>query len=179
MSKVSTTSWILHNLALATSIGGTLFGQGAFQPALEKDVDDEAQRGQISDDAWSRYSWLNLTAHGVVAATWLAGRTLLSGREVSGKARALTRAKDVLVVASLLTGVASVIVGKTLGEKTKNQRDQGTGDADPSIDGLRRTVKTLGMANIAANAATGAVTTMLSMEGAKSLPFAAISRLLP
>ncbi|HEY0252351.1 MAG TPA: hypothetical protein VGC41_12540 [Kofleriaceae bacterium] len=178
MSKVSTTSWILHNLALATSIGGTLFGQGAFQPALEKDVEDEQQRARVSDDAWSRYSWWNLASHGLVAVTWLAGRTLLSGREVSGKARALTHVKDVLVVASLLTGVSSVIVGKTLGEKAKAQQDEGR-TSDATVDGLRRAVKTLGIANIAANAATGAVTTMLSMEGAKSLPFAAISRLLP
>src|SRR3569833_41595 len=69
MSKLSTSAWILHNLGLATSIGGNLFGQGAIQPALAKDVEDEQQRAQISDDAWSRFSWWNLAAHDVVATT--------------------------------------------------------------------------------------------------------------
>jgi len=177
MSTLSTTSWILHNLGIATSLGGNLFGQGALQPALEKDVDDKEQRAQISDDAWSRYSWWNLAAHGVVAATWFAGRTMLSGREVSGKARALTRVKDVLVVASLATGISSVVVGKVLGAKAKRQRE--TGGDDAQVKTLRTAVKVLGAANIASNAALGAVTTTLSMEAAKSLPFAAVSRLLP
>lgn len=178
MSKLSTTSWILHNLGLATSIGGTLFGQGAFQPALAKDVDDERQRAQISDDAWSRYSWWNLAAHGVVAATWLAGRTLLSGREVSSKSRTLTVVKDALVVASLATGIASVVIGKTLGEKVKNRREDGSG-TDEEVDRLRKAVRTVGAVNIATNAAMGAVTTTLAMESGRSLPFAAVARLLP
>lgn len=177
MSKFSTTSWILHNLGLATAIGGTLFGQGAFQPALEKDVDDEKQRAQISDDAWSRYSWWNLAAHGVVAATWLAGRTMLSGREVNNKSRTLTVVKDALVVASLATGIASVIIGKTLGEKVKNQ-GEGAG-TDEEVDRLRKAVRTVGAINIATNAAMGAVTTTLAMQSARSLPFAAVARLLP
>lgn len=178
MSKLSTSSWILHNLGLATSIGGNLFGQGAFQPALQSDVTDEKQRAQISDDAWSRYSWWNLAAHGVVAATWLAGRTMLSGREVSGTARTLTRVKDVLVVASLATGISSVIIGKLLGAKAKRQREQNVA-SDPAVDGLRTAVKAVGAANIIANAAMGAVTTTLAMESAKSPTFSAIARLLP
>lgn len=178
MSKLSTSAWILHNLGLATSIGGNLFGQGAFQPALAKDIDDERQRAQISDDAWSRYSWWNLAAHGVVAATWFSGRTVLSGREATGTARTLTRVKDVLIVASLVTGVSSVIIGKVLGAKAKRQRDEGR-DSDATVEGLRTAVKAVGAANIATNAVIGAVTTSLAMEGAKSPTFSAIARLLP
>ena len=182
MSTLTTGSWILHNLGIATSVGGTLFGQGAFAPALEKDIDDEQQRAQISDDAWSRYSWWNLAAHGVVAATWFTGRTMLTGREVSSKARTLTRVKDVLVIASLVSGVTSVILGKVLGAKAKRQADRIKVDGDDEsrrIDGLRKAVRVMGAANIATNAAMGAVTTTLSMEAAKSLPFAVVSRLLP
>lgn len=182
MTTLTTGSWILHNLGIATSFGGTLFGQGAFAPALEKDIHDEKQRAQVSDDAWSRYSWWNLAAHGVVAATWFTGRTMLSGREVSGKARTLTRVKDVLVIASLVSGISSVILGKMLGAKAKQRADSMNGDGEDesiSVDGLRKAVKMMGVANIATNAAIGAVTTTLSMEAAKSLPFAAVSRMLP
>lgn len=178
MTKLSTTSWILHNLGLATSIGGNLFGQGAFQPALEHDVDDEQQRTQISDDVWSRYSWWNLAAHGVVAATWFAGRTMLSGREVSGTSRALTRVKDALVVASVISGVSSVVVGKLLAAKAQRARDEER-DHDSAVEGLRKAVKTIGAINMVSNVAMGAVTTTLAMEAAKSLPATIVSRMLP
>ena len=178
MTKLSTGAWILHNLGLSTAIGGTLFGQAAFQPALERDLNDEQKRAQISDDAWSRYSWLNLASHGVVAATWFAGRTALSGRETSRAARTMTVVKDVLVVASLATVVANIFVGKQLAAKAKKQRDDNRA-SDAEVEGLRRAVKTIGAINIATNAAVGAITTSLSMETAKSLPAAIVSRLLP
>ena len=178
MSKLSTTAWIFHNLGLAASLGGTMFGQGALQPALEENVDDEQKRAQISDDAWSRYSWWNLAAHGVVAATWFAGRTMLTGREVSSTARTMTKVKDVLVVASLVSGISSVVIGKTLAAKAKRQRDEQR-TSDSEVDGLRKLVKTVGSINMATNAAIGAVTTGLSMEAAKSLPMSVVSRTLP
>ena len=128
--------------------------------------------------AWSRFAWWTLAAHGVVAATWFAGRTALSGREVSSKARSLTRVKDVLIVASLVTGVSSVIIGKILGANAKRQRDEGR-DSDATVEGLRTAVKAVGAANIATNAMIGAVTTSLAMEGAKSPMFAAVARFLP
>jgi uncharacterized membrane protein len=178
MTNLSTAAWIAHNLGLATSLGGNMFGQGAFQPALQKDVSDEQQRAQISDDAWSRYSWWNLAAHGVVAATWFAGRTKLSGREVSGTARTLTVVKDVLVVASLVSGVSSVVVGKLLGEKAKRQRDEHR-TSDEEVDRLRTAVKALGAVNMITNAGISAVSTTLAMEGMKSVRAAIVSRMLP
>jgi len=177
MTKLSTTAWTLHNLGLATSIGGTLFGQGAFQPALRDVVNDERERAEISDDAWSRYSWWNLAAHGVVAATWFTGRAMLSGREVSKPARTLTLVKDGLVIASLATGIASVIIGKLLGAKAKRAKESGIDEE--SLTGLRRAVRAVGTANLLANAAIAAVTTNLAMEGNKSLPFSVVSRTIP
>ncbi len=180
MTKISTTAWTLHNLGLATSIGGTLFGQRAFQPALH-DL-DQAERARISDEAWTRYSWINLAAHGVVAATWFAGRTLLSGREVDRASRTMTKIKDVLVVTALVTGVTSVILGKMLGKKAQEAGRDGQ-DASASeqqaITGLRTAVRAVGTANLVTNAAIGAVTTNLSMHAGKSLPFAFVSRFLP
>jgi len=173
MTKLSTTAWIAHNLGLATSIGGSLFGQGAFQPALRHNVDDQSQRAKISDEAWSRFSIWNLAAHGIVAATWFAGRTFLSGREVNRRARKLTRTKDVLVAASVLTGVSSVIIGKMLGRRAKAQGQTA------EVDQLRTAVKVASAANVVTNAALGAVTTGLAMQGNKSVAFSVFSRLLP
>jgi uncharacterized membrane protein len=178
MAKLSSAAWIAHNLGLAVSIGGTLFGQRALQPAL-REIESDRERARVADAAWRRFSWLNLAAHGVVAATWFAGRTMLSGREVSGRSRQLTLAKDALVVASLVTGVASIIISRTLGSRIRDASLVESPAQEQTNDRLRRVVGVLGLTNVAANAGIGAVTTALSMEASHSVPFSFVSRRLP
>ncbi|HWO18881.1 MAG TPA: hypothetical protein VNO30_08895 [Kofleriaceae bacterium] len=194
MSYLSSAAWIAHDLGLATTIGGTLFGQGALQPALNERLGDDQERKMVADAAWRKFTWMNLAAHTVFAATWFAGRTMLSGREVSQTSRVLTKVKDGLVIASLATGVATAIVGRVLGKKVRDrevaQQDSRFGGSvssaepadagtDASIERLRKVVGTLGKLNLLATAGIGAVTTALSMEAGKSLPFSFVSRTLP
>lgn len=137
---------------------------------------------QVSDAAWSRFSWLNIASHGIVAATWFVGRSRLSGREVSGTARNLTLVKDVLIVASVLTGVASVVVGRALGARTAGNDRAGSSSESGSqetVQGLREAVAILGTTNLVANMAIAATTTGLSVEASKSGRFSIVSRLLP
>jgi hypothetical protein len=164
-----------HNVGLATAIGGTMFGREALEPALGE-IGDRDQRDHVADTAWRRFSWLNLAGHAAVAATWFFGRSMLSGRSVSRTARRLSVAKDALVIASLATGIASVIVGRMLGTQTGNGAHV---EDDQRARKLRRAVSTLGMANLAANIGVTGVTTALSMEGSRSLPFSLVSRALP
>ncbi|HEU0030733.1 MAG TPA: hypothetical protein VFQ53_08870 [Kofleriaceae bacterium] len=178
MATLSTSAWIAHEVGLATALGGTLFGRQAFQPAI-REIDDDQTRYQVSDAAWRRFSWVNLAAHGVVAATWFVGRSMLSGREVSGTARTLTRVKDALVIASLATGITSVIAGRILGKRTTEQGARATKAERENADRLRRVVGTLGLANLASNIGIGAVTAVLAMEGNKSGRFSVRSRWLP
>ena len=124
MAKLSSAAWIAHDVGLATALGGTLFGREALHPALREGIDDQLDRDRVADTAWRRFSWINLAAHGAMAATWFAGRTMLSGREVTRSARPLTVAKDALIVASLATGLASVVLGRILGKRVRNQVDE-------------------------------------------------------
>lgn len=170
-----------HNVGLATSIGGTLFGSEALEPAL-KEITDRRQRAQVSKVAWNRFSWLNLAGHAVMAATWFAGRSMLSGRSVSSTARTLTIAKDALVVASLATGIASIVLGRILGERTTKANSESNlpfADDAQQNQRLHKAVGTLGMANLAANLGIAGVTTALSMEASHSVPFAFLSRRMP
>jgi hypothetical protein len=189
MAKLSSAAWIAHDVGLATAIGGTMFGRQALQPALGE-LSDRRDRDQVSDAAWRRFSWINLAAHGAVAATWFFGRSLLSGRSVSRTARQLAVAKDALVIASLATGIASVVVGRILGARvTRNRRSEldvgasGRGASSEHGRGdvakLRDTVGALGLANQAVNVGIAGVTTALAMEASQSLPFSFISRRLP
>jgi len=184
MAKLSSAAWIAHDVGLATAIGGTMFGREALEPALDE-ISDRHQRAQVSNVAWRRFSWLNLAGHVAVAATWFVGRSMLSGRAVSKTARTLTLAKDGLIVASLATGLASMILGRVLGSRTAHNaaiatNSSGTSDAyGPAHDRLRTAVGTLGIANLAANIGIVGVTAALSMEASQSLPFSVVSRRLP
>lgn len=189
MSYLSSAAWIAHDLGIATTIGGTLFGQGALHPALNERLDDDQERKMVADAAWRKFTWMNLAAHGLFAATWFVGRTMLSGREVSHTSRTLTKVKDGLVIASLATGVATAILGRVLGKKVREReaaqqdsgsmRGVGSSAPDAGIERLRQLVGALGKVNLLTTAGIGAVTTALSMEASHSLPFSIVSRKLP
>jgi hypothetical protein len=176
MAKLSSAAWIAHDVGLATALGGTLFGREALHPALREGIDDQLDRDRVADSAWRRFSWINLAAHGAMAATWFAGRSMLSGREVSRKARPLTVAKDALITASLATGLASVVLGRILGRRVRNQV---TLEQRERVETLRRAVGATGLVNLFANIGILGITTALSMQAAKSQKFGLISRLLP
>jgi hypothetical protein len=183
MTTLSTAAYAAHDVGLATAIGGVLFGRAALQPALHE-VTNTAERDRASACAWSRFSWINLAAHGVMAATWLAGRTLLSGREVSGSARTMTRVKDGLVIGSLLTGIASNLLGWRLGKKIEQNKgpaqiEEGMAPKDKRTAALHKTVGVLGNANLIVNVAIVGLTSVLAMEGNKSSRFSVFSRFLP
>jgi hypothetical protein len=198
MALLSSAAWMAHDVGLATSIGGTMFGREALQPALSE-ISDHKQRDQVSAVAWRRFSWINMAGHAVVAATWFAGRSMMSGRSVSRSARTLTLVKDGLIVASLATGITSMILGRVLGGRTgatnghashtaggkqagantNASTSTSTSDSHETTDRLRRAVSTLGMVNLATNLGIAGVTTALSMEASRSLPFSVLSRRLP
>ncbi len=179
MARLSSAAWMVHDLGLATAIGGTLFGQQALHPALNERLDDEQERMLVADAAWRRFSWINLAAHAAFAATWFAGRSMLSGREVSRTSRTLTRVKDALIIGSLVTGVTSVILGRVLARKVREQDRTMRPEARRGIQTLRRAVGMFGLVNLGFTASVAAVTNALSMEASKSLPFSYVSRRLP
>jgi hypothetical protein len=188
MAKLSSAAWVAHDLGLAASLGGTLFGRVALQPALYKVALPE-ERDLVSADAWRRFSLINLLGHAAFASTWFIGRSMLTGREVSAKARTLVHVKDALVIASLVTGIGSVIAGNLLGQRGKQGRGpqavkegERFGHSEETVARTRtikRTVGSLGALNMLATMGVGAVTAMLAMESGKSGRFSAVSRFLP
>lgn len=184
-TMLSQAGWVVHEVGLATSIGGTLFGRAALEPSLEA-VASAAERDRVSANAWKRFSWLNLAGHVAFAVPWFIGRSMLSGREVTRTARKLTRIKDVLIGASLLTGVSSVLLGRVLGKRAEEgmgpeemrDRPSKSAEADKSI-ALEKTVGALGNMNLLLNIGILGVTTLLAMQAGKSARFAPLSRRLP
>lgn len=184
MTTLSSAGWIVHDVGLAAAIGGSLFGKVALEPALGE-VSLPLERDHASEKAWNRFSWINLASHVAFAVPWLIGRKMLTGREVSARARGLTRTKDVLVGVSLITGVSSIVIGKLLGRKARAgegpERARFGEARDDAYEAtvLEKAVGILGTVNMFANASVLAVTSLLAMAGNKSMRFAARSRCLP
>jgi hypothetical protein len=101
---------------------------------------------------------------------------MLSGREVNRLSRRLTLGKDVLIGASLVTGIASVLLGRALGRRV---RHEATLVDREKTETLRRAVGRAGLANLAANIGVLGVTAALAMQGSRSSRFALFSRRLP
>jgi hypothetical protein len=176
MTALSSAAWVVHDVGLATSIGGTLFGRAALEPSLDE-IGSPIERDRVSADAWQRFSWVNLASHLAFAVPWFIGRRLRTGREVSSTARALTRVKDVLVGISLVSGIGNMFLGRKLGERSR--RGAGPENAPAQARPLDRSVGAVGMMNLLANIGVLGVTALLAMEGSKSMRWGASSRWLP
>lgn len=187
MGTLSSAAWAAHDVGLAAAIGGTLFGRAALEPALE-DIKSPVERDRVSADAWQRFSWWNLGAHGVFAATWLVGRGMLSGREVNRRARKLTKVKDGLMIASLATGVSSILFGRWMGrrserglgpEEVRSEDAERTEQEAKRTHAIERAVGVLGMLNLLTNVGIASITSILAMEANKSVRFSVRSRRIP
>jgi hypothetical protein len=185
MTILSSAGWVVHDVGLATAIGGNLFGQTALEPALEV-ITSPDERDRASTAAWQRFSWVNLASHVAFAVPWVIGRTMLGGREVTSEARTLTRVKDVLIGASLISGIACTVFGRLLGSRAK----QGLGPAEmrdrtmqegevAKTKSLHGVVNALGVVNLAANVAILGTTALLAMQASKSAKFSIFTRRLP
>ncbi len=186
MPKLSSAAWVAHDLGLAAAVGGSLFGKTAFDPAV-KQLRNAKWREKVNEDAWGRYGPLTIAAHAAIAAPWIVGRFLLSGKEAGGNARALTRAKDILIGVSLVTMAASAILGRMMSKRHARDRNpESVGEANALADNqahektmLDRAIDVVSTVNLAANVGVMGVTSVLAMEAGESPRFALESRKLP
>lgn len=175
MPALSSAAWVVHDAGLAASIGGTLFGRAALEPAL-CEISDPHERDLASARAWKRFAYLDVASHLAFAVPWIVGRRMRTGREVSAAARALTRAKDALVGVSLVTGIASHVLGKRLGDRIEEGEELREGSRPRR---LQRVIGALGNLNLFVNTTILGITALLAMEGSKSVRFTRSSRRLP
>lgn len=182
MTTLSSAGWVIHDIGLATTIGGGLFGQVAMEPALDK-ISVPQERDEMSNKAWQTYSYLKLASHAAFAIPWFIGRSMLTGHEVSGRARSLTIAKDICVAASLVTGIGAFVIGKMLSRKTKRGAGPDAvraGQAnEPESPALERSVAIVGALNQIATMGVLGLTSLLAMESSDSFKFAAVTKKLP
>lgn len=185
MSKLTTAAWVAHELGLATSFGGVLFGKLALNPNLDV-VESKSDRGELLNKSWNRFNAVSAASTGTAIATWLAGRGAISGNfAMDEEANNLVRTKDALLATAAATGLASIISGLQLSRQAPEGAvpiDSGVSPAPETSEEaarLLRRVNLLGNVNLAVLGATIAVSTILSMKANESVKWALASRLLP
>jgi hypothetical protein len=175
MAQLSTAAWVAHYLGLAACFGGQLFGKLALNPKLDA-LSSKTERGKMLNAAWNRYNVVNAVSLGTAAATWFVGRAGISGESID---------EDVLFVASILTGLASIISGLRLARQAPEGATPIQTGTEPAPEtpeeaaGLLRTVNVLGNVSLGLIASIIVVTTILSQKAGQSARWSAVSRFLP
>ncbi|HLM49850.1 MAG TPA: hypothetical protein VK279_04820 [Solirubrobacteraceae bacterium] len=165
-----------HDLGLAALLGGNLFARVAMHPALA-DVSDPRQRGRVVNHAWRRYGTVNAAGLAAVVAGWGAARAgEARGPLLSDPERALARVKDALVVTVAVTGLAAAVEGVRFGQSAPDGAVPLADGDDPLPETparaarLKRVLRTVGAANLAAEAALVGVNAALSQAGFRRPP---------
>jgi len=181
---LTTSAYVLHNLGLAAGFGGSLFGKIALNPSARL-ISDKQDRAKIVNAAWNGYNIINAIGVGATAVTWFFGRTKISGRSISAKARKLVIAKDFLMGATLVTGLVNLIGGGFLAKRALGDgipMDSGSKASDEAPQDVKSTTKLvnwLGVFNLATMAGLIGVSTWLDNTAMTSSKWRLVANVLP
>ena len=151
------TTRAVHDVGLAAWLGGSMFGKFAHNPSLEK-IPSHAERGSVANAAWNGYNPINAAGLGAAALGWGAARlTEARPSNLSGPEEWLSVAKDALMGAAVLTGIASGVQGARLAKQAPDGAvpiETGTKPAPETPAKATTIVRSLGVLGTA-NVATG------------------------
>lgn len=180
-NALSSAALVAHELGLATGFGGSLFGQFAMDPAT-KTIASLEERGRLSNEAWRTFAPVNTASTAIMALTWLAGRSMISGRRLGSDVRRLVLVKDVLVGAAVASGIVSYLYGKALWKQGSVPMESGNKPAARTPDkakALLMAVNAAGFAHIVATGGVLATTALLNFKAGKSHRWGALAKVLP
>ena len=165
---LANTTRAAHDVGLAAWLGGAMFGKIALNPSLER-ITSHAERGSVSNAAWNGYNAVNAAGLGAAALGWGAARlTEANPANLSGREKALSTAKDGLMAAAVLTGLANGVQGVRLAKQAPEGAvpiETGTkpaAETPPKAAKIQRSLELLGNINIAAGVALVAVNAVLA-----------------
>jgi hypothetical protein len=160
-----------HDVGLAAWLGGAMFGKFALNPSLTR-ISDHAERGSVANAAWNGYNAINAGGLGAAALGWGAARfTEANPSNLSGRERALSTAKDGLMVAAVLTGIANGVQAARLARQAPDGAvpvETGTkpaAETPPKAARIQRSLEALGNVNVVAGIALVAVNAVLAQIG--------------
>ena len=165
---LANTSRAAHDVGLAAWLGGAMFGKFAHNPALEK-ISSHSERGSVTNAAWNGYNPVNALGLGAAAVGWgFARLTEAKPANLSGRERGLSRAKDELMAAAVVTGVGSGVQGARLARQAPDGAVPVATGTRPAAETpqkaakIQRSLGILGTVNIASGVALVAVNGVLA-----------------
>jgi hypothetical protein len=165
-----------HQLGLAALLGGNLFGRLALHPSVDR-ITDPRERGEVVNAAWRRYGTINSLSLAAIGAGWVGARVEeASNSKLSPTERQLARAKDVMVGAVALTGLASAIEGMRFarvapgGAVPLSDGDHAAPSASDQAKRMKQRLNALGLASLVADAGLVAVNAALAQQNFRRPP---------
>lgn len=122
-------SRIAHNLGLATWFGGSLFGQVALNPTINK-ISSREERGRVLNESWARYNAVNTLALAATALSWRLGGLMEADGKLGVRERGLASTKNFLLGGALVTGAGAGI----LGARVARQAPQGAPEGGTPVE---------------------------------------------
>jgi hypothetical protein len=181
MAKLTSAALAAHELGLAATFGGILFGETGLGKSV-KVLPDQNDRSRVIDQAWRTYAVPKTVGLITTAATWFIGRSLFSGRYMGRKMRRLILAKDIALGVTFASGIGAQIVGRQLSQEqpfpvdTNGRPTEGTPGRAAK---LTRIVSILGYVQLVAAGAALALTSALNVRGQKNPGWNLVARALP
>ena len=165
---LANTTRAAHDVGLAAWLGGAMFGKLALNPSLEK-ISSRPERGSVSNAAWNGYNPVNAAGLAAAALGWGAARlTEAKPTNLSGREKTLAQAKDGLMAAAVLTGIANGVQGARLARQAPDGAVPVKTGTKPSTDTpakaarIQRSLGMLGTLNIASGVALITVNAILA-----------------
>ena len=181
MAKLTSAALAAHELGLAATFGGIVFGQSGLGKAV-KVLPNENDRSKVLEESWRTFAIPKAIGVITAGATWLIGRSLFSGKFMSKDMRRLIIAKDVALGVTVLSGLGAQIVGRQLSKgqpfpiKAEGQPSPQTPEKAASLE---RAVSVLGFVQLVAAGTALVLTSALNIRGHKNPSWNAVARFLP
>ena len=165
-----------QDLGLAGMLGGNLFARYALHPSVTE-ISDEAERGKVVNRSWQRYGAVNAASLLAVVGGWAGARLHEAApRRLSPAERHLALAKDALVAAVAVTGIASAAQGQAFartapgGAVPLRDGDHTAPSASDESRRAKRRINRIGTLSIAAQAGLVAVNAALAQQNFRRPP---------
>jgi hypothetical protein len=165
-----------HDIGLAGLLGGNLFGRLALHPSVTH-ISDKAQRGQVGNAAWRRYGTVNSLSLLAVVSGWLGARVgEAAPSQLSAAERRLAVAKDALVGAVALSGLATAIQGVKFARQAPggavplDDGDHAAPEATQAQERMKRRLNALGLVSLAAEIGLASVNAALNQQSFRRPP---------
>jgi uncharacterized membrane protein len=143
---ISSAGRAAHDIGLAAIVGGNLFARVGMHPAVAS-IQDERERGKVVNLAWRRYGTVNSLGLAALVTGWAGARAgEAKPSQLSDRERDLALAKDVLVGAVAVTGVAAGLEGMRFGAMEPEGAvplEDGDNASDRATPGERRSKRLL------------------------------------